>query len=81
MHKDTRFFPVLEERRDGHKTYVKRALLSEEWAVKLYKQTLDTLASKGGMSWEEIYWNYYQLPINMSLDVNMLSSMMDILKC
>jgi len=52
-----------EMRVHGTKDSVPMTILNEEWAFEIHKQSLDTLNSRGGMSYQEIYANIKHLPI------------------
>ena len=42
---------------DGLPDKVPFSILSEEWAQKIHRQTLDRLNERGGLCPAEIYWN------------------------
>lgn len=60
MSKEDNKFPVLGK--TGSVKFVKWHLLSEKQAYANHGQTLNRLAERGGLSWEEIYYNYYKQP-------------------
>ena len=45
------------------RVYINKSLLNEDWAVKLHGQTLDELASRGGLSHKEVVLNVEKLPL------------------
>lgn len=59
MDKSDNKFPILGK--TGNVKYVKWDKLSEKQAQANHGQSLTRLAERGGLSWEEIYWNYYKL--------------------
>lgn len=73
-------FPVLG--RTGSIKYIKWDKLNEGWAKKLHSQSLARLAERGGLSWEELYCNYYKLPwTGEKPDPKLFKAMVDDISC
>lgn len=61
---EMRPFPVLNHKRDECPESIPWFVLDEEWAKKIHYQTLEQLASRGGLCAFEIALNYNRLESN-----------------
>lgn len=79
MSTTVRHFPVLGT--TGSVKYVKWEMLNEEWAQRNHYQSLSKLASRGGLSWEELYANYYKQSFRNKIDPKLFKEMVDTISC
>lgn len=84
MQTNHRAFPVLNSNTRKWNEVpqcVKWDLLHEDQAEINHGYSLDRLADKGGLTWQELYWNYYKLPLNTHQNESQMARMMEALIC